>query len=365
MKYTLLIPSGPFEGLKGDREFCLFHNISNLSQKILFYAKRYPPLCLDTKITEIIEYFLEYEELRLAPVVCPEERPRGVIERKHFFEQVVIGKFGYGIHLNSKKTASDLMQRDFFQIEGEVSLEECALRFSQGIDTAPEKDIIVTLEERYYGILHIKDLLYWLSQRTIQLAKDQNPLTGLPGNWAIRQEVERRLKDNEAFEVIYIDLNDFKPFNDHFGFLKGDEAIVLLGNLLKELVCQFNRDSERVFVGHIGGDDFVVIVSLGEAERFCRTLIQLFEDRKRELFPKEVWEKGYYVSVDRQGQKKRFPLLTLACAIVPSFRFETFGELSSISTEVKEMAKKISKSAEKSAYFRDRRGGHADNSKVL
>ncbi len=79
----------------------------------------------------------------------------------------------------------------------------------------------------------------------------------------------------------------------------------------------------------------------------------------------EVWEKGYYVSVDRQGQKKRFPLLTLACAIVPSFRFETFGELSSISAEVKEMAKKISKSAEKSAYFRDRRGGHADNSKVL
>ncbi len=336
---------------RGTEEFCCFF----IPNKIQSYAKNFPPIFLNTKITEIVEYFLEYKELKTAPVVCEENRVRGTIERRQFFEEVVIGRFGYGIHLNSKKRAIDLMKKDFFAIEGEKSLEECALRFSEKINEEVEKDIIVTQGERYYGIIHLKALLFWLAKRAIFLARDQNPLTGLPGNWAIRAEVERRLNNNEAFEVIYLDLNDFKPFNDTFGFAKGDEVIVLLGEILKDLACSQDEFWTNVFIGHIGGDDFVVIVPLGKAEDFCQQLIKIFETRKKIFFSDEVWKRGFYTAIDRQGIKKNFPLLTLSCAIVPSYRFESYGELSSISSEVKAMAKKLSKEVGKSAYFRDRR----------
>lgn len=302
-------------------------------------------------VRDIFEIFMQCEDLLTLPVVSDYCEPIGVLYRYEFFERVMLGRYGYGFSLNYRKRAKDVMREDFIAIEGSLTLEEAGSIVSTQLDESYHIDIIITRGNTYRGILPIRTLLYFLSQKTIRLAKETNPLTGLPGNWSIRREVEKRLSQGESFEVIYIDLNDFKPFNDHYGFEAGDRVIQILGETLMKVAENF----PCAWLGHIGGDDFVVVVSSGMGEPFCETLIKEFEKRLPEIHSPDDFQKGYYESLDRQGKLQKFPLLSLSCAIVPSESFNSYGELSSRATELKKFVKRISKEQRRSFYMRDRR----------
>ena len=175
-------------------------------------------------------------------------------------------------------------------------------------------------------------------------AENANPLTKLPGNIVIREEIEKRINEGKKFAVIYCDLDNFKAYNDKYGIAKGDDAITLTGEILKEAVK--NKGSNDDLVGHEGGDDFLLITELQEAKNVTDYIISEFDRRIRDLFDKEDIEKGYIVSHARDGSIKQFPVMTISMAgVTNEYRsIVSYAEVTNIAAEMKKKAKNLGRS---------------------
>ena len=165
-----------------------------------------------------------------------------------------------------------------------------------------------------------------------------NPLSGLPGNLAISEALARALASGGA-ACLYCDLDRFKDFNDHYGFTRGDDLIVLLAQLLITVAERVGPDA---FLGHVGGDDFVLVVHEGIAERTAQMIVREFDALAPTVYDREDRDRGYIVSADRKGIDRRLPLVTVSCGIVPVTRdrFADAVAVSRAATEVKEIAKR-------------------------
>ncbi len=133
------------------------------------------------------------------------------------------------------------------------------------------------------------------------LARESNPLTGLPGNWAIKREIEKRILYGKLFDIAYIDINNFKPYNDYYGFEKGDKVIITLGEILHNI----SKKNPLIFVGHVGGDDFIILTDVDEAKTICEELIEAFE-KNLFCFHGDDFHKGYYISKIGKKRQKSF-----------------------------------------------------------
>lgn len=149
---------------------------------------------------------------------------------------------------------------------------------------------------------------------------DANPLTRLPGNLAIDRELELRIEQNRPFAHLYIDLDNFKAYGDHYGYKIGSDAINLVGNLIQEVVEQHGGQDD--LVGHIGGDDYVVLTDPQRAEELAKAIISSFDRRVPELYDQKDLKAGYIFGTDRYGIKRSFPLLTISIAITLSENLE-------------------------------------------
>ncbi len=181
---------------------------------------------------------------------------------------------------------------------------------------------------------------------------DASPLTHLPGNTSIAQELERSLESGEPFAVIYGDLNNFKSFNDRYGFLRGDQAIKLAAQCLVSAV-EARGDMKPAFVGHIGGDDFVAIVHPDMAEKVCQDMVTFFDGKVPNLYDEEDRMRGGILGKSRQGQQMEFPIMGIAMVVVRSGdrEFNHPAEISALASELKVRAKSFGKSA----YVMERR----------
>jgi diguanylate cyclase (GGDEF)-like protein len=175
-----------------------------------------------------------------------------------------------------------------------------------------------------------------LSLQRIQRVLDNNPLTRLPGNTSIQRAVENAL--GKPMAVCYIDINHFKPYNDVYGFSHGDEVLRMLARLMGNAV----KESGGGFSGHIGGDDFVFIVPMARAEAVCKTIIAHFNAIAVDLFEETEKSNGYYISTNRQGEEEKFPLLSIAIAVVPTDapKLKHYGKVAEVAAELKKCAKK-------------------------
>ncbi|HZA39122.1 MAG TPA: response regulator [Actinomycetota bacterium] len=187
--------------------------------------------------------------------------------------------------------------------------------------------------------------------RRSQEMRDANPLTQLPGNVQVQEEVARRVAAGNPFALMYIDLDNFKAFNDHYGFLRGDEAIKLLARCASEAVDR--EDGEEPFLGHVGGDDFVVIADPPAAERLAQEIIGLWDERVVDLYDAEDVERGYIEVADRRKQLHRFPFTTVSIGIASNTGrvIDSHWAASEIAAEMKAFAKNDSGSS----YAIDRR----------
>lgn len=178
-----------------------------------------------------------------------------------------------------------------------------------------------------------------------------NPLTLLPGNVTIHQEIQNRIEINKKFAVLYFDLNNFKAFNDRYGFVRGDKAIKLTANILTS--CLRNWGGKDHFLGHVGGDDFVAIASTHDVDPLCETLIRQFDELIPRIYDDEDREKGKIPAVDRKGHTIEVPLMGLAIAVVTNRQkaFQHPGEIALIAGDLK----KWLKAKNKSAFVVDRR----------
>lgn len=177
----------------------------------------------------------------------------------------------------------------------------------------------------------------------IYLNRGVSPLTGLPGNSQIETEMKRRLYNNEDFAVIYADLDNFKAYNDVYGFANGDELIKFTGKVLFENIHKNETEEDNNFIGHIGGDDFIAIINKKDSYDVATDIIKQFDQDIQQFFTKEDLEKGYLEVSNRRGIIELFPLTTISLGIVevPAKRFINILEIGEVGAQVKHKAKKI------------------------
>jgi diguanylate cyclase (GGDEF)-like protein len=182
-----------------------------------------------------------------------------------------------------------------------------------------------------------------------------SPLTGLPGNLQIAEEVHRRVSAGETLAVCYADLNNFKAYNDHYGFLRGDEAIRYTADVLRRAV---DRSTGEGFLGHIGGDDFLAVLKPDDAEAFCKTAVELFDGDVAGLYDPKDAEAGFIEVEDRKGAPVKYGVLTLSIGVSTNrYRpVDDHRKLIEVATEMKSFAKQ----QRGSVYAIDRRGAGED-----
>ncbi len=185
----------------------------------------------------------------------------------------------------------------------------------------------------------------------LERISDNNPLTGLPGNTSIYRALERILNINKHYAVAYVDLDNFKAYNDAYGFSQGDEMIKSIAKILVTTISDFSR--EDYFIGHIGGDDFIFIVPLEKSEPISKEIIKRFDTLAPTFLNQSDKERGYFISIDRVGNVSKIPIPSLSISIVPVVKgkFKHVGEISARLAEVKKVVKEM----KGSKYFIDRR----------
>ncbi len=185
--------------------------------------------------------------------------------------------------------------------------------------------------------------------RRVREMRSVNPLTQLPGNVQVQEEVAKRAAGSVPFALMYIDLDNFKAFNDHYGFLRGDEVIKLLASCVDEAV----KSTGEGFIGHVGGDDFVALVDPARGEATAQAVIRLWDERARKLYDPGDLSRGYIEVADRRSQMHRYPIMTVSVGIASSAvkPIATHWEASEIATEMKQFAKRDNSSS----YALDRR----------
>ncbi|MBI1388383.1 MAG: diguanylate cyclase [bacterium] len=180
-----------------------------------------------------------------------------------------------------------------------------------------------------------------------------NPLTGLPGALCVEEQVTRRLDEKVSTAMCYADLDYFKAFNDTYGYSRGDNVIRILATILHEAITM--HGSENDFVGHIGGDDFIMIVRHECVEPICAYICQSFDALIPFQYDEEDMRVGYITSKNRQGEEMRFPLMTVSIGVVTNERrvIESYLYMTELAAKMKEFAKSIVKSAsEPKSIFR-------------
>lgn len=188
--------------------------------------------------------------------------------------------------------------------------------------------------------------------RLLTVNRTVSPLTGLPGNVKIQSELKKRMSLGETFTVLYLDLDNFKAYNDVYGFIGGDEIIEFTSKVITNNV--YKLDNKDVFVGHIGGDDFVAILEgNSDYDKVCQDILTEFDSRIQTYFNKEDLERGYLEVPNRKGIMEEFPLTSLSIGVViaEKGRFNNILEIGEVGAQVKHLAK----STQGSCYAVNRR----------
>lgn len=190
-------------------------------------------------------------------------------------------------------------------------------------------------------------------QRMRDEAKGANPLTGLPGNLSIAQYIDNCLAANQLIAVLYCDLDNFKAYNDKYGFTRGDDAILYTRDCL--MATAKRKDVANVFVGHEGGDDFVVVIDFNYWEIFAKSFISTFDRGVYQFYTNIDAKNGFVESINRKGERQRFPLMSISVAVVSNRNrpFRRHAEIIAVAAEVKKYVKSI----DGSCYAIDRRTG--------
>ena len=204
-------------------------------------------------------------------------------------------------------------------------------------------------EYLYYTIQNVLNLIY-INRRV-------SPLTGLPGNVQIQAELKKRFISKETFAIMYLDLDNFKAYNDLYGFLKGDEIIKFSAKTILNNIHIGEEDD--VFVGHIGGDDFVAIVPQTNYDTICQNIIADFDSNVLKYFTEDDVKKGYMEVENRKGIMEQFPLTSISIGVVEieKGRFANILEIGEAGASVKHLAKSI----QGSTYVIDRRNHHEND----
>lgn len=299
---------------------------------------RQPAMSAERPVAELLEAFRLQPNLNSIAVVDADTRPVGIVHRNLISDALLKP---YATDLLARKPVSRLMSTNFLAVEIEQSLQQVSRLLTSRARQRIEEDFVITRAGAYHGVGRVIDVLRLITELKIQQARHANPLTLLPGNVPIQQCLTRLLLQRRHALVCYVDIDNFKPFNDLYGYGKGDEVLLCLAQCLNDRV-----DPSLDFVGHIGGDDFMLVLSGHDWEWRIEQLQHDFMLRSKAFYQQEHLEAECFFSASRDGREQRYALLSLSIGVV-SVRPEhtdrlDAGRLAALASKAKRYAKQVS-----------------------
>ncbi|MHB8062267.1 MAG: EAL domain-containing protein, partial [Ruminiclostridium sp.] len=259
-----------------------------------------------TSVEQVFEIFKSDPSI-LSLCIVKNNIVLGTISKARFTLQLS-GRYGFSLYQNKSITA--LMETDFLEVDFDTPISAVShIAMSRPANKLYDF-IIVTKNGEYLGTVTIKDLLQKTTEIEVVTAKHQNPLSGLPGNIIIEQRINKCITSDAKYSILYLDIDNFKAYNDVYGFENGDMIIKLLASTMAKNI------SNSQFIGHIGGDDFVIILDNYEVESICEAIIGDFEHDVLNYYNENDIKNGFIVTQNRHGVTEQFPLISLSIVAI-------------------------------------------------
>lgn len=260
----------------------------------------------------------------------------GLVMKDKFFARLGT-QYGYALYIN--RPISILMDNRPLSVDYETTIDVVSKMAVARKEESLYDYIVVTKDSFYYGIVTVKDLLEKTTELEVNYARHLNPLSGLPGNVLIERKLSYLIRNPGDFTVLYIDIDNFKAYNDDYGFEKGDRVLQFLATRLSDLLsgeCRY-----RHFIGHIGGDDFIVIIESYDVEALCGRILNSFDYGISSFYSESDLEKGRVVARNRKGNMEEVGVMSLSIAGVSNrlHSFKDVFQLSEISSRIKKKCK--------------------------
>ena len=283
--------------------------ISNIEK----YLQRIPPVCIDSSIDMVYELLRENKHTNFIPVIAKDERPLGII-RDADIKSYIYSTYGKALLYNITQGSLKKIVAHCARADINDPIEKILKIYAFDDDN---DGVLITEDEKYMGYLSSKVLLDIVNEKNIVDAKDQNPLTGLSGNRIINEFVANSMESFEKTMMVYFDFDNFKPFNDYYGFRKGDRAITLFAEILKSAV-----GFDECLVGHVGGDDFFLGWEFKSEDNFEKVysivsgIIEKFSNDIRSFYCEQGINSGFIMVKNREGVLQKFPFMTVSAAVI-------------------------------------------------
>jgi len=309
----------------------------------------------ETRVDHVEELFASSTVRGVA--VVEGRRPVGLLMKNRLYFHLGTN---YGVSLYQKRPVELVMDNTPLIVNADLPLEAVS-KIAMSRNDAVLYDLIMVVEnDQYVGVVSIMNLLSHITQLQVQCAHNANPLTGLPGNLVIEDRLRKLLTKDEEFAVLYIDLNNFKAYNDKYGFERGDKVLLLTAEILSRSIARESNGSD--FLGHIGGDDYLIITTPDRAESIGNAIIANFDGEISGMYCEKDRERGFIQVKNRKGHQEKYPIMSIAVAGVSNRnrRIDNFWEIPEIAADMKKAAKQKGRSA----VVLDRRQGNSSHKGV-
>ncbi len=294
-----------------------------------------------------VKKMLESNPVYSGVVVIEDSRPIGLVMKQSLYGQL---STQYGVALYSNRPVKIIMDNTPLMVDCATPVETVS-QVAMSREKARIYDhIIVTKNGSYDGIISVQNLISSLTRVQLEFAKGANPLSGLPGNNAIEAEINNRLAGDNSFMLAYIDLDNFKSYNDQYGFENGDRLLLLTSKIISGVLRKYGEIDD--FVGHLGGDDFVLITTPDSIDNICTRIIKYFDRLIPSRYSKEDRLAKGIMGKDRDGNDKWFPFVSISMGVLECL--PGIDDINNISQDAADM-KKYAKSLTGSVFTRDRR----------
>ncbi len=303
---------------------------------------QYNPFVTSTTIISNVEvlFGVRYQGI----VIVDDNIPVGLLMKNKLYYRLGTP---YGVSLYLSKPAANLMDQEALIVDAELPLETVSQMAMNRLEDSQYDLIIVVSNEKYVGVVSVTHLLQQLTNLQIRFASNSNPLTGLPGNLIIEERLKQVVEMGQPFAVLYCDLDNFKAFNDKYGFEQGDCVLQFTASVLRAALLEVVDDIANTLLGHIGGDDFIILTDQDKAEKLCKFIVKEFDEKIKKYYEPEDIEQECIMVANRKGKLEQFPLMSISIGVVHnrSKKFSSYIEIGEVAAQLKKMAKKISGSA--------------------
>ena len=300
------------------------------------YVDSIKSLNINESLFSLFLYFKENPNNTFVPIINDDNELMGAIYEQDI-KKISYSQYGLALAKNlSQNSNLNKYMKNILSVEISWGVDKTLEVYN--MNKTYKKGIFITKANKYLGFLTVNNLLTLSYKRNIEIAKDQNPLSKLPGNSKIEEHLElvfSTYKEN-TYHIVYFDFNDFKPFNDSYGFRQGDRAILIFADLLKKYL------EKESFIAHIGGDDFFVCFKNKDfiyVYEQVSLIIKKFKDLVENFYSKEDKKRAYVKIEDRFGIKRKFKLLSVSAAILELTHKSKIENFDSVIVKIKKASK--------------------------